>query len=167
MSLTLAGTGGIPPSANQFLISQVVFIAGITAPAGFLKCNGAAVSRATYSSLFALIGTTYGVDDGSTTFNLPELRGEFLRCADDGRGIDTARVLGSAQADAFQGHYHSTGYNAGSAGSAGMAQSGAASNGGALTASTPITDGTNGTPRISTETRPRNVALLACIFTGV
>tara|TARA_R100000329_G_scaffold143221_1_gene127125 strand:- start:645 stop:1196 length:552 start_codon:yes stop_codon:yes gene_type:complete len=42
-------------------------------PSGFLECNGAAVSRTTYSALFAIIGTTYGTGDGSTTFNVPDL----------------------------------------------------------------------------------------------
>lgn len=45
-----------------------------TAPTGFLKCDGAAVSRTTYADLFAVVGTTYGVGDGSTTFNLPDLQ---------------------------------------------------------------------------------------------
>lgn len=51
--------------------------AAATAPTGFLLCDGAAVSRATYSGLFALIGTTYGAGDGSTTFNVPDLRSRF------------------------------------------------------------------------------------------
>jgi hypothetical protein len=48
-------------------------------PAGYLELAGQAISRTTYSALFALFGTTYGVGDGSTTFNLPDLRGEFVR----------------------------------------------------------------------------------------
>jgi len=44
-------------------------------PSGFLECNGSAVSRSTYATLFAVVGTTYGVGDGSTTFNLPDLQG--------------------------------------------------------------------------------------------
>lgn len=46
---------------------------GSTAPTGWLSCDGAAISRTTYASLFAAIGTTYGVGDGSTTFNLPNM----------------------------------------------------------------------------------------------
>lgn len=69
-------------------------------PDTYLICNGQAVSRTTYASLFAKIGTTYGVGNGTTTFNLPDLRGEFIRGWDNGRGVDAARVLGSAQADA-------------------------------------------------------------------
>lgn len=50
---------------------------GSTAPTGYLLCQGQAVSRTTYSALFAIIGTTYGTGDGSTTFNLPNLQGKF------------------------------------------------------------------------------------------
>jgi phage-related tail fiber protein len=60
-----------------------------TAPAGWLLCNGAAVNRTTYSDLFAAIGTVYGAGDGSSSFNLPDLRGEFLRGWDASRGVDT------------------------------------------------------------------------------
>ena len=80
----------------------VLYFAGQTAPAGWLKANGAAVSRTAYATLFAAIGTTYGAGDGSTTFNLPDLRGEFMRGWDDGRGIDSGRAIGSAQGDAIR-----------------------------------------------------------------
>lgn len=75
------------------------FFAQSAAPAGWLKCNGAAVSRTTYPDLFAEIGTNHGVGDGTTTFNVPEVRGEFFRAWDDGRGIDSGRTIGSAQAE--------------------------------------------------------------------
>lgn len=81
---------------------QIAFFAGSSAPAGWLKANGAAVSRTAYAALFAAIGTTYGAGDGSTTFNLPDLRGEFVRGWDDGRGIDHGRAFGSAQGDAIR-----------------------------------------------------------------
>jgi len=48
-----------------------------TAPAGYLLCNGAAVSRTTYADLFAVVSTTYGAGDGSTTFNVPQLQGKM------------------------------------------------------------------------------------------
>lgn len=76
---------------------QIGAFARTTAPTGWLKANGAAVSRTTYNALFAAIGTTFGVGDGSSTFNLPDLRGEFIRGLDDGRGVDAGRLLGSAQ----------------------------------------------------------------------
>lgn len=59
-----------------------------TPPTGYLVCDGSEVSRTTYSDLFALIGTMYGNGDGSTTFNLPDFRGQFLRGLDDGAGED-------------------------------------------------------------------------------
>lgn len=68
------------------------------APAGWLKANGQAVSRTTYAGLFSAIGTTYGPGNGSTTFNVPDLRAEFVRGLDDGRGVDAGRALGSPQA---------------------------------------------------------------------
>ena len=88
----------------------VLYFAGETAPAGWLKANGAAVSRTAYAALFAAIGTTYGLGDGRSTFNLPDLRGEFIRGWDDGRGVDSPRPMGSAQVDAVRQHYHGIGY---------------------------------------------------------
>lgn len=76
----------------------VAMHAANAAPTGWLECSGAAVSRTTYAALFAAIGTTWGVGDGSTTFNLPDLRGEFARGWDHGRGVDTGRAFASAQA---------------------------------------------------------------------
>lgn len=75
----------------------VIYYAASTAPAGWLECNGAAISRTAYANLFAVVGTTFGAGDGSTTFNLPDLRGEFIRGWDDGRGVDAGRSLGSTQ----------------------------------------------------------------------
>ncbi|WP_339352802.1 phage tail protein [Acinetobacter beijerinckii] len=66
-------------------------------PDGYLELAGQAISRTTYSALFALFGTIYGDGNGSTTFNLPDLRGEFVRGWDHGRGIDSGRSLGSSQ----------------------------------------------------------------------
>lgn len=77
--------------------------AGIASPAGWVRCNGQAVTRTgEFANLFAVVGTAYGIGDGSTTFNVPDLRGEFIRGADDGRGVDTGRALHSNQLDADQ-----------------------------------------------------------------
>ena len=73
---------------------------------GWLLCDGTAVSRAEYNALFKKLGTTYGAGDGSTTFNLPDLRGEFIRGWDNSRGVDASRVFGSAQADELKSHRH-------------------------------------------------------------
>lgn len=78
-----------------------------TIPSGWLECNGSEISRINYASLFSSVGTTYGSGDGSTTFNLPDLRGEFVRGFDDGKGVDSGRVLGSFQSHQIQDHSHS------------------------------------------------------------
>lgn len=85
---------------------QVAAFARTTAPAGWLKANGAAVSRTAYAQLFAAIGVQFGAGDGSSTFNLPDLRGEFIRGLADGRNLDLGRVLGSVQADQNKSHSH-------------------------------------------------------------
>lgn len=84
------------------LVGEVAFFARTTPPSGWLKANGAAVSRTTYAALFAAIGTTFGAGDGRTTFNLPDLRGEFVRGLDDGRNVDAGRRLGTTQGDAIR-----------------------------------------------------------------
>lgn len=97
-----AGTDGIYNESDEFMAGQIAYCAAGVIPTGWLECNGAAVSRAAYGTLFAAIGTNYGVGDGATTFNLPDLRGEFLRGADRGRGVDAGRAVGSAQGDAIR-----------------------------------------------------------------
>ncbi|WP_338606855.1 phage tail protein [Pelagibacterium nitratireducens] len=84
----------------------ITFFAGSTPPDGWLKANGATVSRSAYSDLFSRIGTTFGAGNGSTTFQIPDLRGEFIRGWDDGRGIDGGRGLGSSQSDQNKSHEH-------------------------------------------------------------
>lgn len=103
---------------------MVAHFARSTAPAGWLKASGAAVSRVAYADLFAAIGTTFGAGDGFTSFNLPDLRGEFIRGWDDARGVDGGRAFGSAQSGAIQSHTH-TGSSAdsGSHAHSGSAQS--------------------------------------------
>ncbi|MBC7411121.1 MAG: tail fiber protein [Bacteroidia bacterium] len=84
---------------------SVGYFANFTAPNGYLECNGQAVNRITYAELFTAIGTLYGVGDGSTTFTLPDLRGEFVRGVDKGRGVDAGRVIGSGQQSTAVGGY--------------------------------------------------------------
>jgi len=90
------------PNGAPAQSGQVAFFAMDTAPTGWLKANGAAISRTTYSALFDAIGITFGAGDGSTTFELPDLRGEFPRGWDDGRGVDSGRGFGTAQLDQMQ-----------------------------------------------------------------
>lgn len=77
-----------------------------TAPLGWLKRNGAAVSRTTYAALFAQIGTTFGAGDGVNTFNLPDSRGDFDRNLDEGAGVDPGRTMGSLQTSQNLSHSH-------------------------------------------------------------
>lgn len=157
------------PSGSAVPSGFVLPYGANVAPTGWLKANGAAVSRTTYAALFAAISTTFGAGDGSTTFNLPDLRAEVVRGWDDSRGIDIARAFGSLQLDAFQGHWHAMFYNAlatiGSGGNSYIQQTVSGNNASVVndTVRAPISDGTNGTPRVTNETRPRNVALLYCI----
>lgn len=87
---------------------QISSFGQATPPSGWLKCNGAAISRSVYSALFAAIGVTYGSGDGSTTFNLPDARGRFVRVLDDGKGIDSSRKIGSTQGSQNLAHTHTT-----------------------------------------------------------
>jgi phage-related tail fiber protein len=148
-STMLAGDFGNP-------VGTVIHVALTSAPSGYLKADGSAVSRTTYATLFAAIGTTFGSGNGSTTFNLPDLRGEFVRGWDDSRGVDSGRLMGTSQADEFKSHNHGLAFSgnpdlfAGGAFAAYRAQP----NG----AAAPFNWSQGGT-----ETRPRNVSLLACI----
>ena len=81
------------PIAGTYLpavVGAVVAFAGSTSPAGWLLCDGSAVSRDTYAALFAVIGTTYGSGDGSTTFNLPNLIDRFIQGNSTSGTIKTA-----------------------------------------------------------------------------
>jgi microcystin-dependent protein len=82
---TFAAGVGLP-------VGMITPFAGSTAPTGWFLCGGQAVSRTTYASLFAVVGTTYGVGDGSTTFNLPDLRGRTVAGIDNMGGTDAGRL---------------------------------------------------------------------------
>lgn len=155
----------------------VMYFAMQAAPAGWLKADGSAVSRTQYPALFAAIGTTFGVGDGRTTFNLPDLRGEFVRGWDGWRNIDPGRAFGSAQGDAIRNITGSidTGINSGHQ----LFDEATAT--GALAISqrrwkawtSDTQDGRNNPSAFdfdasrvvptAAENRPRNIALLACI----
>jgi microcystin-dependent protein len=143
-----------------------------SAPAGWLAADGTAVSRSTYAALFAAIGTTYGVGDGSTTFALPDLRGIFVRGSGSQTisGITYNKTFAAKEQDALQGHYHTLGKDGNPTYFSGEGQLTTVNDFGALYADagtskamTMISDGTNGTPRTASETRPANIAMLYCI----
>lgn len=132
-------------------VGTIITFASTTAPTGYLKCNGALISRTTYASLFEVIGTTFGIGDDSTTFALPDLRGYFPRGFDDARGIDPGRIFGSNQDDEFESHSHTV---------SNMSLSGTSSSG----STTWKYGGSTATAQVGgTETRPKNIALLYCI----
>ena len=153
-------TSNLGNAPNPINAGTIAYLGMSTAPTGWLKANGAAISRSTYADLFAAIGTTYGSGDGSTTFNIPDLRGEFPRGWDDGRGVDSGRGFGSAQGAEFASHTHESNYwsneTTGTTGRQNVVGNGATA-GGSVTG-TWISDSEGGS-----ETRPRNIALLACI----
>lgn len=162
-----AGPTGMTPSA-------IVFFAQTTPPVGFLEANGAGVNVNVYPDLTtalycgdslnatALFGYRCSAANGTgrSTFGLyivlPDLRGEFIRGWDHGRGIDALRAFGSSQADAFEAHTHTTPLSDGGF----FLYAGGGGNGGvSYPMSADATSGSTG----DTETRPRNIALLACI----
>jgi len=170
------GDKGDAGPAGASAAGMVAFFAMAAAPAGWLIANGAMVSRETYAALFAAIGTVFGAGDGATTFKLPDLRGEFLRGLDGGRGVDVGRVLGSAQGSANLSHSHGGGVGLGgghqhtvqaSNGEGGVGGVSYAIGGGVLVNTSAIAShqhaisGDGGG-----EARPRNIALLPCICVG-
>lgn len=142
-------------SAQQSLVpaGAVMPFAMNSAPSGWLAADGTAVSRSTYAALFSAIGTTHGSGDGSTTFNLPDLRGIFVRGSGSQSisGTTYSGTFADKQQDDFKAHTHSTGQ--GIVGSAGPAQFAGGPFG------LQVTSGSTG----GTETRPANIALLYCI----
>ncbi|MDA8736291.1 tail fiber protein [Opitutales bacterium] len=113
----------IVASVKQALcpVGTVLTYTGDTAPEGWLMCHGAAISRADYSALYAVIGNRFGYGNGDTTFHIPDFRGKFLRGRDAGAGYDpdrnsrgnirtggaTGDSVGSFQSDEFRSHTHS------------------------------------------------------------
>lgn len=108
-------------------IGTVLPYVGTAAPTGFLICNGVSVNRAgIYANLFAVCGTKFGTVNGSE-FNIPDLRGQFIRGWDDGAGVDPDAAsrsssafggasgdnIGSEQGDAFEAHTHDVPYSDG------------------------------------------------------
>lgn len=101
------------PSASGSPTGSITMFAGSTAPTGYLICDGSAVSRTTYAGLFTVIGTTYGTGDGSTTFNLPNLKGKVAVGQDTGdTAFDTLGETGGEKThtltiDEMPSHNHS------------------------------------------------------------
>jgi microcystin-dependent protein len=108
--MVCAGSGNTPTWGDSFASGMVMMWTTGTAPTGWLLCAGAAVSRSTYSALFAVIGTTFGVGDGSTTFNVPNYTGRFpygTTLATTGGSAD-AVVVSHTHTITDPGHTHTT-----------------------------------------------------------
>jgi len=118
------------PQANALCPpGSIMAFGGANIPVGWLLCNGSLVGRTNYPSLFSAIGTAWGIGDGSTTFNLPNMQGVFLRGVDNGVGNDpdtasriapplstggnSGDAVGSYQADQFAAHNHIEGSSEG------------------------------------------------------
>lgn len=135
-------------------VGTIVAFWGLAAPDGWLLCNGEVIGvDSKYDALKLIVGS-----------NLPDLRGVFLRGLDAGKGYDSGRTLGSYQDDAFQGHRHRMGYRGGGAagGSLGLIAPdyiNATAADSIQHVQIPINDGNNGSPRYTSETRPKNIAV--------
>ena len=154
----------------------IITFGGTSAPTGYLACDGSAVSRTTYADLFAALSTTWGAGNGSSTFNVPDLRGAFLRgtgshgTSNMANGNDFAGPsVGSFENDQMQDFAINIPAQS-------QSSSSGHSNTNALTGSVsgqdnlgnplypPVADGV-GTPRVGDETRPFNAGVLYCIKT--
>jgi hypothetical protein len=102
------------PPAYYAPPGTIVAYASTNAPAGWLVCDGQPWSRTQYANLFGVIGTTFGAGDGSTTFNVPNLQGRFLRGLNGNSGLDPGRANFSVQTDNLPVHRHKWGRTNGS-----------------------------------------------------
>lgn len=147
----------IPQNIEDCPAGMVAAWAVNTPPYGWLECNGASLSRTAYAALFANIGVTFG-NPGPANFNIPDLRGEFVRGWDHGRGVDSGRAFASAQvASKVLGHIG----EANSQLSTGVENYDLLENysvAGRVTSSTGLV-----VTHTKASVRPRNVAMMYCI----
>lgn len=152
VNLNAEKLGGQPASYyDPVPVGTVFHMARSTPPTGYLAADGSQVSRAEYADLFSAIGTAFGVGNGSTTFNLPDLRGEFIRGWDTGGSLDPGRIFGTSQNDEVGAHVHPN--------TTPVLMADSMSGGDAHYYGLPGDSGSYG----GAETRPHNVALLAVI----
>ena len=148
---------------------SMIGVFGTSVPTGFLECDGSAVSRTTYADLYSAIGTLYGTGDGSTSFNLPDLRGQFIRGFDNGAGTDpdagsrtaigsgsAGDNMGTSQTDQYASHNHNGWDRAKYATSTGTANCRSNLSGATVRTNTNAASGGN-------ETRPTNINLMICV----
>ncbi|HBS25413.1 MULTISPECIES: phage tail protein [Thalassospira] len=165
------GSGGNGANGGGFgaEIGSVTAFAMPTPPEGWLVCDGSAVSRTDYADLYAAIGTVWGDGDQIATFNLPDLRGEFIRGFDAGRGVDVDRVFASDQLDQMQQITGSIGavsrFNSPEGVFSYSTQSGTTDATSGITNQDRLLFDSADSPdaRVGSETRPRNVAMTYAI----
>lgn len=149
----------VQPTVAGVATGTIQYFAMASVPSGWLDCDGTAVSRTTYAALFSVIGEDYGAGDGSTTFNVPDLRGLFLRGVGTHGTLPTgANALTIPQATSLIQHTHNyfnTNFTSGPTGSGGLRPT---SNTyvASLNPNAPVA--TN-----SVETRPPNMSMTAAI----
>ena len=166
----ITGTAVITTDSRLVPPGAVMSFAMNSAPSGWVEANGDAVSRSAYSALFSAIGTTYGSGNGSTTFNLPDLRGYFIRGS--GTNVDgtASGSFGLKQSDDVKPHVHPFSLSIQSLVLSVQAAFGTRTAGGSSQTVSDITV-TTGSPSASasissnsgTETRPKNIAMMYCI----
>ena len=144
-------------------VGHVAFFARTSAPSGYLPCNGAAVSRTAYSNLYSVIGTVFGGGNGSSTFNLPDLRVDFIR----GSGTNAVGTRESWAIQNIVGYIQPIMFDDGGHAVTGpfgiVAYRDRSWDGASGSALKRITFDASKQVQTSTETRPRNISLLACI----
>jgi len=166
-----SGNTGWSPTATSSTIvpvGTVIESARSSAPTNYLECDGSALSRTTYATLFSAISTTYGVGDGSTTFNIPDRRGNVGKGAGTSSGYteNVTITQGTKTNDTFQGHIHGANrigyaYNVGSLSGSDTKVVGSI-NGGTLASyinDDPSTDGAHGTPRVDNVTQDKSLGM--------
>lgn len=151
--------GAITSKGGSEKVGDVKMHAVDAVPPGWLVCDGALIPRLAYAALWNQIEDKFGAGDGVTTFALPDMRGEFPRGFDGGRGVDPGRVFGSAQGGEIQSHGHTAlGLAATQAGGNAYPVPQMLGGEGDLSGPALTVSATGGA-----ETRPRNVAMLFCI----
>jgi microcystin-dependent protein len=161
--------GNATTADNGVPIGLIAYFPFEAIPGGWLECDGSEVSRETYSLLFAAIGTLYGAGDGAVTFNLPELRGEFIRGWSHGRAdVDADRKLGSAQEAVFEKHTHKLKFVTDDGGLWHYSQDGVTGASYSDSKTKPLPESPIPVEEVGgDETRPRNIAMIPCIFGGI
>jgi microcystin-dependent protein len=119
--LSLSNGGGIVTLPDFIPVGTIVAYAGAVPPSGWLNCNGSEINRTTYNNLFSVIGISWGAGNLTTTFNLPDLRGRFLRGLSGSSNVDedktsrtalfsggnTGNNVGTYQSENYKSHNHS------------------------------------------------------------